>query len=78
MSLIKKLFCVLLCLLFAVVLFPVKANAITIDGKIENLEWKNVERVTLFENNSSTNCDINFAIMRVFVDGKNNAVFLAP
>ena len=77
MSLIKKSACVLFCLIFAAVLFPIKASAITIDGKIENLEWKNVERVTLFKNNSNTNCDIDFAIMRVFVDGKNNAVFLA-
>lgn len=66
----------LLCLLFATVTFSVKAGAIAIDGNIENLEWKYAVATELFPHGSNTNCDINFAFMRVHIDEKAKAVFL--
>lgn len=77
MSLINKLVCVLLCLLFAVVLLPLKANAITIDGIMgTNSEWKNAKGTIIFPDGTETNCDINYAYMMVLVDTKNSAVGL--
>lgn len=78
MSLIKKLVCVLLCLLFAVVLLPLKANAITIDGIMDtNSEWKNAKGTIISPYGTVTNCDINYAYMMVLVDTKNSAVYLS-
>ncbi|HZK38833.1 MAG TPA: InlB B-repeat-containing protein [Clostridia bacterium] len=74
---IKKSLCVLLCLLLAFAIFPVKAGAVTIDGVIRNDEWINAEKTLLFPSGSNTNCDINFAFSHVIVDKKANAVYLA-
>ena len=77
LSYAKKFVCVLLCVIFAAAMFSTTAGAITLDGTIGTIEWKAAESTEIFPIGTNTNCDINFAFMRIWVDRNNKAVYLA-
>jgi len=74
---LKKLICALLCVLLSFFMFSFAAGAVSIDGTIGTLEWKNALRYEVFSHGATTNCDINFAYMRVLINKTDSEVYLA-
>lgn len=77
MRLYKKSICVLLCVLLSLFMLSSFAGAVTVDGIIGNLEWSKAEKFEIFKIGSTTNCDIDFAYMRVLINRDNSEVYLA-
>lgn len=73
---LKRFMCIFASAILVLFILPATAGAITVDGILESVEWKGTEKYVLISAGESSNCSIDFALMKIKVDNGNQAVYL--
>ena len=72
----KKFVFLIFAAFLVLLILPSAAAAVTVDGVMENVEWKGTEKYILISSGASSNCSIDFAMLRIKIDNSKQAVYL--
>lgn len=70
----KRYVCVLFACIFSASAFIFNANALKIDGVLDESNWKTAEKYSLVTSSAVSNCDVKLGVVSVFNEGKTSRI----